>query len=703
MLYAAVIISLVALAALFLAVRFASSLRRSSLEVEKLKGQLEKTPQHNLATSALKHLSRQHELILETTIEGIIGLNTEGHITFMNAAAEKMLEHGGGIMGQSIQMIMQEPNNAVEFDQTALPVFSALADGVGHHVKDELFWRKDGSAFPVEYVCVPIKEQGEVVGAVLTFEDIAERKDLEEAITQARESALESARLKSEFLANVSHEIRTPMNGIIGMTNILLDSDLTLSQRQTAQTIRSSANSLLAIINDTLDLSRIESGKLRFEPRGFSLRNLVESVIEFFAESARAKSIALDSLFDDEISDIFFGDDGRLRQILINLIGNAIKFTDEGCVILRVIKEDETESQTTLRFKVQDTGAGISETEQQRLFQPFSQVNSKLARKHGGTGLGLAISKQIVELMGGQIGVVSERGEGSTFWFTVKLEKGLKENAIAPQQKAVAITENVVSNIPVFPHEDLSHLKVLVAEDNPVNQQVTLYYLKKLNINADVVINGLEVLSALSRSSYDVVLMDCMMPEMDGYETTRLIREGADSKRIKIIAMTANAMQGERERCIEAGMDDYLSKPIAEEELNAMLARCSSQAESNAPDALKEVIDRKVLDNLYSLEQNGSTHIASEILDTYISHAFNCLQGLKAALENNDAVATINAAHSLKGSSSTLGMKNMAEFCDKLEAKGKSNDLTNARELLNQAEEEFEKIKQAIKTKSAHY
>jgi CheY-like chemotaxis protein len=252
---------------------------------------------------------------------------------------------------------------------------------------------------------------------------------------------------------------------------------------------------------------------------------------------------------------------------------------------------------------------------------------------------------------------------------------------------------------------DLINLKVLVAEDNPVNQQITLHYLQKLNMNADVVSNGLEVLKALASSSYDIVLMDCMMPEMDGYETTRLIREreGGNSKPVKIIAMTANAIKGERERCIKAGMDDYLAKPVSEAEFRAILLRNSIQTQAESADALNEVIDRKVLDNLYSLEQNSSTHIASEVLDTYISHAFSCLQELKAALENNDAAAIASAAHSLKGSSSTLGMKNMAEYCAKLELKGKSNDLTKARELLSRTEEEFEKIRRAIKSKAAHY
>lgn len=722
MLYALVVIfALVALAALLLAAKLAATARRNALEVEELSEKIVKSTQgimqmredvesleHRLAEKALIHLSRQHELILETAIEGIIGIDWQGSITFVNPSASRMLERDAKeLVGQSVQTFIHPPDSEDNFDHIISPIYSALADGVEHYVNNELFWRKDGKSFPVKYVCVPIKEDGEVVGAVLSFNDITERKDLEEAAASAREAALESARLKSEFLTNVSHEIRTPMNGILGMTEILLDSDLTESQRKTADTIRSSANRLLTIINDILDLSRIESGKLRFEANNFELRNLVENVFAFFAESARAKSIALDYSIDDEISNNFQSDEGRLQQVLINLIGNAIKFTKEGSVTLHITKESEKVEQTTIRFEVKDTGMGLDEIERQRLFQPFSQANNKIARRHGGTGLGLAISKQIVELMGGQIGVVSEKGKGSTFWFTINLEKCPTPEIASNKQtkkelnqfsKELPHTPSAKEKLEVVPDNKFDSLRVLVAEDNPVNQEITLYHLYKLGIKADVVADGLEVITALSRSDYDVVLMDCMMPEMDGYETTRLIREQEKDtdKRTTIVAMTANAMQGDRKKCIEAGMDDYIAKPVIFDELRSALSRCT-KAKTTRPIALNDVIDRKVLDNLQTLEQNGLRHIAAEILETYLSHAPICLQNLEAGLEQHDAAAIASAAHNLRGSSSTLGMKQMTEVCASLEAKGRTNDLVGINELLSRAKKEFEKISRAIK------
>jgi PAS domain S-box-containing protein len=711
MIYALVIIaSLVAAIACILAIRFAASARRSAFEVEELKEKLAQSaqgvievrediesPKLLLVEDTLKRLNLWHELILDTAIEGVIGIDWQGSITFVNPAAAKMLERDAKeLVGQPIQIITHPSNTGNEFDQTLSPIYSSLTDGLEYRVSSELFWRKDGSTFPVEYVCVPIKEDDAVLGGVLTFEDITERKDLEEAAAKARDAAIESARLKSEFLANVSHEIRTPMNGILGMTEILLDSDLTASQRRTAETISSSANALLEIVNDILDLSRIESGKLRFEPRDFKLRDVIQNVIDFFSESARAKSIELNFSVDENLSDEFHGDDGRLRQILINLIGNAIKFTDDGYVSLSITKENETDKHATIHFTVSDTGPGIAEHEQQRLFQPFSQVNYKIARKHGGTGLGLAISKQTVELMGGQIGVVSEEGKGSTFWFTVNLEKQLERTSIDSQRQSQTELGNFVSELPVSSIEDFSQLKVLVAEDNPVNQQVALHFLQRLGIAAEVAANGFEVLNALSRAAYDMVLMDCQMPEVGGFEATQLIRESDGiNKNITIIAMTANAMQGDRERCLAAGMNDYIAKPIVFDELRKTIAKYFSD-DSEIHVTLDQVMDTKVLDNLHALEQNRLTHIAAEVLETYLSHAPTCLRDLQTALEKGDAEAIANAAHSLKGSSSTLGMKQMTELCASLEAKGRNKDLKGAPELLNQAKEEFEKIRQAI-------
>ena len=347
------------------------------------------------------------------------------------------------------------------------------------------------------------------------------------------------------------------MNGVIGMTNLLLDTPLTPQQREYAETARISAEGLLTIIDDILDFSKMEAGKLRFDTADFNLREVVDRALEVLADPAARKGIGIRALVPQRLHCSLRGDPGRLRQVLLNLAGNAVKFTDTGEVSVTVSLDDETDAAIKLRFDVRDTGIGIEPRVLERLFQPFSQGNGPAARKYGGTGLGLAISKQIVCLMQGEIGAQSRAGAGSTFWFTARFEK---------QPTARVRAESVPSaTAPVKP------LRILIAEDNLMNEKVALWQLEKLGYRADSVPNGRLALQALEQKQYDVILMDCRMPEMDGYEVTRRLR--AEGRDVYVIAMTANAMRGDREGCLEAGMNDYVSKPVRIEELVAALER----------------------------------------------------------------------------------------------------------------------------------
>ena len=554
--------------------------------------------------------------------------------------------------------------------------------------------------------------QGQIVGTFGISRDITERKRTDEALRVAVKEAQASARLKSQFLANMSHEIRTPLNGVVGMIGLLLDTELTAEQRTFANTVRTSADALLTIINDILDFSKIEAGMLTFELRPFELRVPVEGCLHLMAERAHAKGLELAYLIDDNIPVQVIGDSGRLQQVLLNLVGNALKFTEHGEVVVRITNTGEANESVQLRFAVTDTGIGITPDQRKRLFQPFTQADGSITRKFGGTGLGLAISRQLVELMGGEIGVESEPGKGSTFWFTVKLAVQPTALRVIPHrvdlagQRALIVDDNQTNreilqrqlsawhisavcaadgksalallrsaaqagqpfhfalldmqmpgmsgfelarnisadpalaslkmliltsmgSIPPFgeiaaagvtaclakpvQQEELREaiasllgmgkhrviappalprrqpepkaLRILLAEDNVVNQSVARMQLARLGYSVDIVADGRAAVEAAQARPYNVVLMDGQMPEMDGYEATRHLRAWEQTRRaaggkfvpLYIIAMTAAAMTGDRETCLAAGMDDYISKPVQASEMAAAIVRATNR------------------------------------------------------------------------------------------------------------------------------
>ncbi len=706
------------------------------------------------------------------------------------------------------------------------------------------FRRADGAySTVVDRAYVVRDAEGRPVRMIGSMSDVTGRKQYERELRVAREEAERANRAKSEFLANMSHEIRTPMNGILGMTELLLDTPLSEEQREFAQTVRLSGQNLMMIIDDILDFSKIEAGAMRLENIYLDLRSTVEDVTVLLGGRAQDKGLELASLVEHDVPEALSGDPGRLRQVLTNLLSNAIKFTDEGEVIVRVELVREDEESATVRFGVSDTGIGISREQQRRLFLAFTQADASTTRRYGGTGLGLAISKQLVNLMGGELGVESEPGRGSTFSFIVSFEKqpeyvsparnvrgdlaGRRTLVVDDNRANRAILEKQLSSWGVRvtaveggaqalrelrlagePYElavldmqmpgmdglelarrikadpDFSHIRlvlltsmgrrgeearqagieacltkpvrqselydalvtvmsdypntvmggttpgerrglhgpgrqkasahrVLVAENNPVNQKVAARMLENLGYLVDVVGDGREALKALAGTRYGAVLMDVQMPGMDGYRATRQIRHREDQlgrrnmmmglrrHRTPIIAMTANAMRGDRKRAVEAGMDDYISKPVSRGELGAVLRKWISgtpayrlpgaeDGETSTP------LDREVIAGIRGLQREDETDIVAELAGMFLDDARPRLSALEEAVQNDDAPAVESLAHTLKGSSGNMGARGMAALCARLEVAGASGDLSQSFRLLERLKEEFVRVDRAF-------
>ncbi len=776
------------------------------------------------AQEKLERAEENYRSIVQNAVDGIFQTTPDGHYLSANPALARIygFETVEELMAKRTDIAHQvyvDPRRREEF-RASLQEHDQLGD-----FESEVF-RKDGSKIWISENARAVRDSaGQLLFYEGTVADITERKRSERELQQARDAALASARARSQFLANTSHEIRTPMNAIIGMTRLLLDTALTAEQRDYAETVGSSAEALLTILNDILDFSRIESGKLEFETAEFDLREMVEDTAELLAERAFAKGIEFAAWIDHRLPAVVRGDAGRVRQVLTNLLGNAVKFTTTGEVTLRVEQVAGDDGATArVRFAVRDTGIGIAEAAQDKVFEAFTQADGSTTRRFGGTGLGLAISRQLVGRMGGELGLQSTPGRGSTFWFVVPLgrvsgpppQPGLdgpparvlavedhpaaretiehelegtrfhvecvgtaaaaldrmREAAAAgvpfdaalvdlqlPDMDALTLSHEIhvspgleraklvvvaplgqrldpglLRTVGVSAHlvkpvkrarlletlsavirgEDSeartrtasamspgagawSGIRLLLAEDNVVNQKVALALLRKINLTADVVTNGRLVIEAVSRRPYDLILMDCQMPELDGYETTRRLRreeaDGTYGRRTPhyVVALTANAMAGDREKCLASGMDDFLTKPIEVGALESALRRAvafRSAAESPmvfpSPEPrpaaatpgvapLPPVLDPSVLD---ALRVPGEPAALDELIDLFLSDASKRWAAMEDAVARRDGSATRASAHAVKGSAGNLGGARLAALLQSVEVAASASDWT---------------------------
>ena len=503
------------------------------------------------AERRLKESEEKTRVILDNSAAAITLTDKHERIVSWNRFTEELL-------GMNRKDLYMKPVSSLYPKEEWQKIRAANIRHLGskHHLETQVI-RKDGTILEIDLSINVLKDSsGHIVGSVGMIQDNTERKKTQALLLQAKMTAEEASIAKSFFLANMSHEVRTPLNAILGMMDLTLDTSLTDEQRDNLRTAKDAAGNLLSLLNDILDLSRVESGKIKLETIEFNIRNVIGSVCKGLMVLARNKNLELLWVVDSVVPELLIGDPTRLRQIIINLVNNAIKFTHKGKIEVSVKASDVKESEAYLAFSVSDTGIGIPQDKQGSIFEVFTQADDSTTRRYGGTGLGLAISKRLVEMMNGRIWVESEQFKGSTFHFTGVFKISKKDR----------LTSVSSAEQPAFqaPTKEIRGVRILLAEDNPVNQKIAMRLLEKQGCIVEVAENGHEAVDKASKGNFDVILMDVQMPVLDGLEATRLIREGEKQtgKHIPIIAMTARAMEGDEKKCLDSGMDSYISKPI---------------------------------------------------------------------------------------------------------------------------------------------
>jgi signal transduction histidine kinase/DNA-binding response OmpR family regulator len=535
----------------------------------------------------------------------------------------------------------------------------------------EILSMKDGRVFERDYIPIMLSDGSS--GHFWNYRDITELKKIEQ-------KALEASRHKSDFLYTMSHEIRTPLNGIIGMTNLLHESKLNDENREFVEMISQSGKTLLTIINDVLDFSKIEAGKMELEVVEFDFNQFIYDILKPFQYTALKKGITLE-ISCDEYPYLIYGDDGRIGQIASNLVSNAIKFTKKGGVTVKVILKNLGEF-TNVTISVHDTGIGIPEEAKARMFKAFSQAEKSISRHFGGTGLGLSISKRLVEMMAGKISFESEYGSGTTFSVDLTLKTG-KENEFKNNDDSESVKD-------LTPKIDSNSFlsRILVAEDNSINQMVIGRMLERMGYKYQIVANGNEVLDALRNTHFDLILMDCQMPDMDGYLATQIIRKSETlNNDIPIIALTANAVQGDEDKCRDSGMNDYLSKPVDRRVLEAVLKRYLMKSSGIN---VVSMIDRSVFADLEDLQVAGEPDFVIELIDTFLKTSPKRLESISDFLKANNVLAASKDSHALKSSARTLGAKQLSDLCQQMENLKDSSDLHRQYELFEVLKKTYE-------------
>ena len=804
-------------------------------------------------TNELQAACEQRNAVVQTALDAVVGMSADGRITDWNSQAERMFgytaaEAVGRPMSQTIiPEAFREPHEAGLRRYQA----TGISKIINNRIEIKAL-RRDGEEIPVELAVTAIRNGNETTFCAFV-RDITDRLHAAENLKRAKEAAEQASSAKSEFLANMSHEIRTPMNGILGMTELLLDTELNAEQQESLDLVKSSAESLLRVINDILDYSKIEAGKLDLDPVDFQLREALEDTLKTLALRAHRKGLELTCEIGDDVPTRVVGDPGRLRQVLVNLVGNAIKFTAKGEVVVRAQLQNQSADGYLLHFEVADTGIGIAPEKQQLIFDPFAQADGSTTRRFGGTGLGLTISSQLVSLMGGEIGLASQPGQGSTFHFDAHFRRAksagststslnlaklqglrvlvvddnatnrrvitgilrlwtarpvgvdsgpaavaelrraaaagepyplLLTDAMMPEMDGFMLVEELHKEPGLAPRtimmlssadrqtdaarcrrlgmaaylvkpvkadelqiailaaisdatrdkrtaagattrpertrpettrpetgtasaaaQPSKELRILLAEDNLVNQRVALHILRKANHSVHAVVNGREAVEALEREPFDLVLMDVQMPEMDGFEATDAIRtrEKISGKHMPIVAMTAHAMAGDRDRCLAAGMDEYISKPVHGPDLLRLLqtfappsapvaAPIAAPSPAVAPKSDKPVFDRETaLDRV-----NGEAELLDEVIELFLTDAPNRLAEVRTALEQGDPKRLQMAAHSLKGAAGYVGADRTSAQALKLEELGRRGELSQAVDEYQLLEREVESLREVL-------